>query len=102
MTLDEQISQITDPQEFTRLCNAVLTEQYGSDYQVIDGTRADGGNDGYVISEKRVTAMYCPIKPERKTDTDYLEKIRRDIAKAQSLRDSGKYQIENWTFFYST
>lgn len=98
MTLDEQIAQITDPQEFTRLCNTVLTERYGSDYQVIDGTRADGGNDGYIISEKRIIAMYCPIKPERRTDADYLEKIRSDIAKAQLLRDSGKYEIQNWTF----
>lgn len=98
MTLDEQIAQITNPQEFTRLCNTVLIERYGNDYQVIDGSRADGGNDGYIISEKRITAMYCPIKPERRTDADYLEKIKRDITKAQSLRDSGKYEIENWTF----
>jgi hypothetical protein len=98
MTLDEQIAQITDPQEFTRLCNMVLTEKFGKDYQVIDGTRTDEGNDGYIISEKRITAMYCPVKPERRTDADYLKKIRSDIGKAQSLRDSGKYEIENWTF----
>ncbi len=98
MNLDEQIAEITDPQEFTRLCNVVLTERYGNDYQVIDGTRADGGNDGYIISEKRITAMYCPVKPERKTDVGYLEKIRSDMAKAKSLRDSGKYEINNWTF----
>ena len=98
MTLEEQIAQSTDPQEFTRLCNTILTEKYGSDYQVIDGTRSDDGNDGYVISEKRILAMYCPIKPERKTDADYLKKIRSDIAKAQALRDSGAYNIENWTF----
>lgn len=98
MTLDEQIAQITNPQEFTRLCNTVLTERYGRDYQVIDGTREDGGNDGYIISEKRIMAMYCPVKPERRTDAHYSEKIRGDIAKAKSLRDSGKYEIENWTF----
>lgn len=98
MSLEEQIAQMTNPQEFTRLCNTVLAERYGKDYQVIDGSRADGGNDGYIITEKRITAMYCPIKPERKTDGDYLEKIKRDIAKAQSLRDSKKYEIENWTF----
>lgn len=98
MTLDEQIAQITDHQEFTRLCNIVLTEKYGDDYQVIDGTRADGGNDGYIISEKRIIAMYCPIKPEFRTDAEYLKKISSDIAKAESLRDSGKYEIENWTF----
>lgn len=98
MTLEEQIAQITDHQEFTRLCNTVLTAKYGCKFQVIDGTRSDGGNDGYIISEKRILAMYCPIKPERKTDLDYLKKIRSDISKAQSLRDSGAYDIENWTF----
>lgn len=98
MTLDEQIAQMTDPQEFTRICNTVLTEVYGKDYQVIDGTRADGGNDGYVISEKRIMAMYCPIKPESRTDANYLHKIKSDITKAQSLKDSGKYEIESWTF----
>ena len=89
---------MTNPQEFTRLCNTVLTGRYGKDYQVIDGSRADGGNDGYIITEKRIIAMHCPIKPERKTDAGYLEKIKDDIAKAQSLRDSKKYEIENWTF----
>ena len=98
MTLEEQIAQSTDPQEFTRLCNTIFTAKYGHDFQVIDGTRSDDGNDGYIISEKRILAMHCPVKPERKTDSDYLKKIRSDIGKAQSLRDSGKYDIEKWTF----
>lgn len=98
MTLEEQIAQITDPQEFTRLCNTIFTAKYGHHFQVIDGTRADDGNDGYINSEKRILAMHCPIKPERKTDSDYLKKIRSDIKKAQKLRDSGKYVINNWTF----
>jgi len=98
MTLEEQIAQINNPQEFTKLCNMLLAEKYGSGYQIIDGTRADGGNDGYVISEKRIFAMYCPIKPERKTDSDYLKKIRSDMSKAKLLKDSGAYEIENWTF----
>lgn len=98
MTIDEKIAQINNPQEFTRLCNAVLAEKYGSGYQVIDGSRADGGNDGYIIQEKRIMAMYCPVKPERTTDADYLAKIKSDIAKAQFLRDSGQYQVDNWTF----
>jgi hypothetical protein len=45
-----------------------------------------------------LVAIYCPIKPERKTDKDYLEKIRSDLKKADNLRRSGKYEIENWTF----
>jgi len=98
MTLEEQIAQITNPQEFTRLCNAILSERYGHDFQIIDGTRADSGNDGYITSEKRMVAMHCAIKPERRTDADYLKKIRDDINKAKSLRDKKEYQIENWTF----
>lgn len=98
MTLEEQIAQITDPQEFTRLCNTIFTAKYGHNFQVIDGTRSDDGNDGYIISEKRILAMHCPVKPERKTDSDYLKKIKSDIGKAQSLRDSSKYDVEKWTF----
>jgi len=98
MYLEDQIALITNPQEFTRLCNAILTCTYGDDFQIIDGTRSDEGNDGYVSSEKRVFAMHCPIKPERKTDSDYLEKIKSDIQKAASLRDSGKFNIDRWTF----
>jgi len=98
MNLEDQISQITNPQEFTRLCNSILTEKHQHKYQVIDGTRSDEGNDGYVVSEKRIFAMYCPIKPERKNDSDYVGKIRSDLKKALVLKESGKYEIENWTF----
>lgn len=98
MNLEDQIAQITNPQEFARLCDAILTAKYANDFQGIDGTRSDEGNDGYVYSEKRVIAMYCPIKPERKTDKDYIAKIRSDLAKADNLRKSGKYEVENWTF----
>ena len=98
MTIERHISQYDNPQEFTRLCNAVFSAKYGDDYQVIDGSREDGGNDGLVTSEKRILAMYCPMKPEQRTDASYLRKIRGDLAKAASLRDSGKYEVENWTF----
>lgn len=98
MNLEDQIAQITNPQEFTRLCNAILTAEYGADFQVIDGTRSDEGNDGYVISEKRIVAMHCPIKPERKKDSDYTGKIKSDLEKAVALRNHRKYDIKKWTF----
>jgi hypothetical protein len=68
MTLDELIAQTTNPQEFARLCNSVFSDIYGNSFQVIDGTRGDDGNDGYVASERRMLAIYCPVKPEQKTD----------------------------------
>src|ERR1039457_5623841 len=98
MTLDELIAQMTNPQEFTRLCNSVFTDIYGEAFQVIDGTRGDNGNDGYVANERRVLAMYCPSKPEQKTDAGYLEKIRSDLAKAATLKRGNKYDVDAWTF----
>lgn len=98
MTLDELIAQMTNPQDFTRLCNSVFTDIYGDAFQVIDGTRSDNGNDGYVASERRMLAMHCPVKPEQKTDAGYLVKIRGDLAKAVALRNGQKYAIDTWTF----
>lgn len=98
MSLDELIAQITNPQDFTRLCNTIFTDIYGHNFQVIDGSRSDNGNDGYIIGERRVLAMYCPIKPEQKTDAAYLKKIRSDLNKAAALKSAKKYEIEAWTF----
>ena len=42
--LEEQIAQITNPDEFVKLCNSLLTEEHGTDFQVIDGTRGDGAD----------------------------------------------------------
>jgi hypothetical protein len=98
MTLDELIAQMTNPQEFTRLCNSVFTDIYRDAFQVIDGTRGDNGNDGYVATERRMLAMHCPIKPEQRTDAGYLEKITADINKAVALKRDNKYEIEAWTF----
>jgi hypothetical protein len=98
MTLDELVAQMTNPQEFTRLCNSVFTDMYGDAFQVIDGTRGDNGNDGYVASERRILAIHCPIKPEQKTNAGYMEKIRGDLAKAATLKREKKYDIDAWTF----
>lgn len=98
MSLDELIAQLTNPQDFTRLCNSVFTDIYGHNFQVIDGSRSDNGNDGYIIGERRLLAMYCPIKPEQKTDAGYLKKIKSDLDKAAALKSAKKYEIEAWTF----
>lgn len=98
MSLEDQIAQMVNPQDFTRLCNLLFTEMYGRDFQIVDGTRSDEGNDGYITSEKRMLAIHCPIKPERKTDAGYLAKIRGDLLKAEKLRDEGMMEIVEWTF----
>jgi hypothetical protein len=41
VNLEAQIELITAPQEFTRLCNAVLAAEYGSDFLPIDDDRAE-------------------------------------------------------------
>lgn len=55
MSLDEQIAQMTNPQDFTRLCNTIFTDIYGHNFQVIDGSRSDGG-DG--AARARATAIH--------------------------------------------
>ena len=51
---------MTNPQEFTRLCNSIFYCIYGEDYQIIDGTRSDEGNDGYVSTKKKDTRYILP------------------------------------------
>jgi len=98
MSLEEQIAQTVDPTLFTRLCNSLFTAAHGHAYQVIDGTRGDEGNDGWLESESRVFAIYCPLKPERKTDADYRKKAYDDLEKALLLRDNGRFPVRRWTF----
>jgi len=65
---------------------------------VIDGTRGDEGNDGWLDSEHRIFAIHCPVKPERRTDADYRKKAYGDLEKAATLRDSGRFPVGCWTF----
>lgn len=98
MSLENLVSQMVDPHEFARLVNAVHTDMYPRDFQVIDGSRGDNGNDGYVASERRMLAIYCPIKPEQRRDAVFRKKIDDDLRKAVLLRNRGAYEIEQWTF----
>jgi len=99
MTLIREIELIDDPQYFTKLCKALLSAQYGNDYQPIDDNSSDSGNDGYIISEQRMFARHCFKKvPNQRTNFDVITKITNDLGKAVKLRDSGKYSIKSWTF----
>ena len=98
MSLDEQVAQFTNPQDFTRLCTHVFTAAFPNDYQVIDGTQGDSGNDGYIRSEQRILAFHCPVKPEQKTAKGYQEKALSDMEKACRIRDSGQLPVLAWSF----
>lgn len=98
MSLEEQIAQIVEPNLFTRLCNTLFAAEHGHNYQVIDGTRGDDGNDGWVKSENRILAIHCPVKPDRKTEAGYRAKAFADLKKAETLRAEGGISVERWTF----
>lgn len=98
MSLEEQIAQTVDPTLFTRLCNSLFIAEHGHAYQVIDGTRGDEGNDGWLEAERRIFAIYCPVKPDRRTDANYRDKAYSDLKKAALLRDNNRYPVERWAF----
>jgi hypothetical protein len=98
MDIVEQIAQYVNPIDFAKLCNLVFTAEYPNDYQVVDGTRGDEGNDGYIRSEERMLQFYCPEKPEKVTDKKLLDKIETDLAKAHRLHTTGRWTVKRWTF----
>lgn len=93
----DKISLITSNDLFIRLCKGLLAAEY-SDFQTIDDSAGDAGNDGYSESKEFLIQMYCPEKPEKADDATYKSKIKEDLDKAKKLVDSGKYKIKEWIF----
>jgi hypothetical protein len=99
MNLEAQISLMTVPQEFSRLCNAVLSASYGDDFLPIDDDRADRGNDGYLKSEKRMFAAHCFKRVQNQSLDDAIRgKMISDLGKAIALKADGAWDIDAWTF----
>lgn len=99
MTLEAQISLLTVPQEFCRLCNALLVADYGDDFLPIDDDRPDRGNDGYLKSEHRMFAMHCFKRAQNQSLDDAVRrKMIGDLGKAVALKNSGLWDIRAWTF----
>lgn len=95
-----KIKDIDNPELFQRLVHAILQAEYGNDFQVVDDSGGDLGNDGYLRSQKALYAIYCPEKkPTQKT---YKKKINKDFQKAVRLRDSSGYAIGQWVFVTPT
>ncbi len=99
MSLETQISLITVPQEFARLCNAVLHAEHGDDFLPIDDDQPDAGNDGYLKSTRRMFAMHC-FKRVQNQSIDQLirRKMVGDLGKAIALKQAGVWPIDAWTF----
>jgi hypothetical protein len=86
MNLQAQIELITVPQDFNRLCNAVLRAEYGDDFLSIDDDRSDRGNDGYLKSEKRMFAAHCFKRVQNQSlDREIRHKMVTDLRKAVQL-----------------
>jgi len=99
VSLQAQIELITVPQDFSRLCNAVLRAEYGDDFLSIDDDRSDRGNDGYLKSEKRMFAAHCFKRVQNQSlDREIRRKMMADLRKAIQLKQEGLWQIEAWTF----
>jgi hypothetical protein len=99
MNLRAQIELITVPQEFTRLCNAILIAEHGDDFLPIDDDRADRGNDGYLKSEKRMFAAHCFKRPQNQGIEKLIQsKMVGDLGKAIALKQAEIWPIDAWTF----
>lgn len=91
-----RISEIRNSQEFQDLCQQLLAAEY-EDFEILDDSSGDGGSDGYSPTKKRLFAVYCPAKSPPPVEY-YQKKIRSDLKKAVSLRETGEYEIEEWVF----
>lgn len=95
-----KISEIRKTQDFQDLSQRLLQAEY-PDVQIVNDSSGDAGIDAYVPSTRTLFAMYCPeIMPAPKEY--YQRKIRSDIKKAASLRDSKDYEIEHVVFLTPT
>lgn len=90
-----KISEFHIGAEFQRFCSLLLTAEF-TDFQAIDGSGGDAGNDGHIASKKMLFAMYCPAK--QPTLQRHKKKVIEDLDKAVKLRDEDGYDIEFWTF----
>jgi hypothetical protein len=99
VNLEGQIELISVPQEFTRLCNAVLAAEFGDDFLPIDDDQADNGNDGYRTSTRQLFAVHCFKRLQKQSLTrDIRRKMVGDLGKAKMLKEQGLWEIAAWTF----
>lgn len=90
---------MTVPQEFARLCNALLVAEHGDGFLPIDDDQPDAGNDGYLPAEKRMVAMHCFKRVQNQgLESLIRRKMVGDLGKAVALKRVDAWEIEAWTF----
>jgi len=91
-----RIREIRNSQEFQDFCQQLLAAEH-DDFQEINDSGGDSGNDGYVPSKGRLYAIYCPeTQPNPKEY--YQRKIRDDAQKAAAWRDKHGLPVNEWVF----
>jgi hypothetical protein len=90
-----QIRQIRDPSLFQRFVSKLMIAEHGVEYQVVDDSGGDGGLDGFLRGPNDLYACYCPEKPET---AGIHRKIRDDLKRARTLRDTHQYPIRRFIF----
>lgn len=98
MNLEDQIANLTNPQEFTHICDVLSADIFKEDFEQIDDNQKDGGNDGYLRSGGRFYARHCFKKlSKRSQKEEILKKVKEDLAKVPDLIKAG-YTINEWFF----
>ncbi|HEX7243228.1 MAG TPA: hypothetical protein VF263_23285 [Longimicrobiaceae bacterium] len=97
---DMRIGEIRNPKLFQALVRMLMIAERGIRYQVVDDAGGDGGLDGFDRETGELHAIYCPEKPERAEveRRQYVQKFRKDLAKAVELRDNRSYAIRIFAF----
>lgn len=94
-----RIRKIENPTIFKDLINMTFSAEYPGDFQVIKEWK-DFGLDGYIKSTQTAYAVYCPLYPERREQSQYKKKILSDLTKLNKAIKEGKisFPIKRWIF----
>src|SRR5438045_4448004 len=92
----DRIEDIRDPDLFQRLVHTLFAAERGHDFQTVDDSSGDRGNDGYDAEAGWLFAIYCPERGLQ--DKRALEKARADLSKATRLKNDPGYRIVEWVF----
>ena len=94
-----KIADIRAPDLFQRLVQRLFVAERGTDFQIVDDSGGDRGNDGYDAVRGILYSIYCPERPET---ADFRRKARSDLAKARKLMQQPGYHLRDWAFVTPT